>query len=232
MKSKISSKRPNYFSSPKGKKATNRVVPIRVLDPENVVIPKSLSLEPPALEIVPSIVIKRRFLASGAVTGNFTIADGNIQFLVATASTVLQPWIKDWRIKKIAIWAPCPSVGTGGYCSIKCNANDGANNLRNDRSVTTGDTTTSQDRPARCCVHPLVTSVLGSWHSTNNVNTAQVLCALNCSSGATIDITFEVTPNFDDSPTSFTSSTVGATNGQLYARVPITNMNPFGVNTI
>lgn len=227
-------KRPNKFmSSPKGKAKQFNRVQDKVRDPENVIVPRKMPLHPQHVELVPSITFKRRFLASGgAVSGNFIIADGNLQFLVATASTVLQNWVKDWRIKKIAIWAPCGTAGTAGYCSIQCSANDSANNLRNDRSITVGDTTTSQDVPARCCVHPLVTSVLGSWHSCNNVNTSQILCQLTCSQGATVDITFEVTPNFDAVPTNYTSSTVGATNGQLYARVPITNLSPFGINSI
>jgi hypothetical protein len=189
----------------------------------------------PPINIQNKLSVRRRFQASGAVSGILHLQDILNQFLVATTSTTLQPSVEVIRVKSIEMWSN-QSVGSAtaeGFVTLVIEGNDSASNNFTNPPFSYTDTSNSTGVPAYLKKNfSIKDGPVGSWHYTDNLNVSQPLVSIACSPSSTVDIVFEIFLNYSGSVRSWTSSTSGANVGGNYARVPITNLTPFGVNFI
>jgi len=179
--------------------------------------------------------IKRRFIPTGAVSGNFTIQSGILQFVVATTAIIVEPIVNMWRIAKIEGWCTQDPTNAGNeaYIQLAEIGVDSVNNTFSTPPRVWSDSSNASNHAAHICLKGKSTDgILFSWHTSDNVNTAQTLFSLGCTVLSVIDITFQVVICFAGVGRNFSQACVGASVGTLYARVPITNLLPVGVNVI
>jgi len=185
---------------------------------------------PPQLGIAPTYSVRRRFVASANVNGNFTLASGHNQFLVAITSLIGGSWVDCWRIKKIEIWSPVLAVGGSGGFELTVSGAS-VDNMFNDRGRVISDNSTSLDRAAHGIWKPVKTQPSGSWHITTSTNSTAVLFTLSATTSSIIDITFAYVPNNYSVPNGFNQAITSSTVGTLLSHVPISNLTPVDVNT-
>jgi len=197
------------------------------------VIPKSIDRIPP-INYQNKLTVRRRFQASAAVSSVLHLQDVLNQFLVATSTTLLQPSIEVVRIKEIEMWSnqSVSSPSTEGFVSLIVEASDSTSNNFVAPPFSWNDVTNSTSQVAHLKKTFSTISPMGSWHYADNINVGQQLCFISCSTSSTIDIIFEIFLNYTGGSRTYTSAVVGATAGVFYARIPLTNLNPVGVNSI
>jgi hypothetical protein len=180
------------------------------------------------------ITVIRRFTAVGAVNGQFTIQSGINQFVVATTAALVNPYISMWRIKKVEIWSPSDPTNASNPGSFLLNTSGSIdpNNNFNTQPKNYEDTATGLDKPAHGIFKPTKIDPAGGLHRSDAVNTTQVLFGLSCTNSSIVDITFEICLNLFQGVFSYSAIVAGAVAGTLYARIPITNLTPTGVNAI
>jgi hypothetical protein len=186
----------------------------------------------PPIEYQNKLTIRRRFQAGATVSGILHLQDVLNQFLVATSATLLQPSIEVVRVKEIEMWSnqSVSSPSGEGFVTLVVEASDSTSNNFNSPPQSWNDVTNSTTQVAHLKKRFDTNSPMGSWHYADNLNVAQQLCFLSCSTSSTIDIVFEVYFNYAGGPRSYSVVVVGATPGQFYSRIPITSLNPVGVN--
>jgi len=180
----------------------------------------------------PIVKISRLFQATGAVNGAWTLQSGIIQFMVASSVNLVIPAINMYRIKRIRMWSNIGGSGNEGYCELTPMAEDTSLNNFNSPPKTYVDSTNSTTYTAHLDVKFNVDTPSGSWHQTATINTGQLLFQIICSSNTTIMVDFEVLFGFSQVPNNFSQAVSSATPYSWYARQPVTNLMPFGVNYI
>lgn len=184
---------------------------------------------PPQLGIAPKYSIRRRFISTGVVNGNFTLASGHNQFLVAVTASLGDVWVDCWRIKKLEAWSPLQNIG-GNAAIILTTVGISADNMYNDRGTIIEDSTTSTDRAAHIVWKPPRNQPSGSWHVTSTTNSGGILFTFSSQSSTIVDITFDYVPNNYQGPNGYQLIVAGATTGALFSHSPISNLVPVGVN--
>jgi len=173
------------------------------------------------------------YQTTGAVNGQFTLQSGIIQFMWATNATTVIPGINMYRIRRIRAWSNVGGSTNEGYCEITPLGEDTALNNFNSPPQTFVDTTNSATYTAHLDVRMKENRPSGSWHNAITLNTGEPLFQLVCSNNTSVIIDFEVLFGFSQPQGgSFSQLVVGATTGQWYARQPIINLNPVGLNVI
>jgi hypothetical protein len=187
----------------------------------------------PMIDVMPIVRMSRMYQASGSVNGQFTIASLIQQFMVATSSTNLVPVIDMIRVHRIRAWSNLASSGGEGYVELTPLGVDSANNSFSSPPKTYLDITNSTAYTAHLDVR--FTPSLGpsgSWHATANVNTAGTLFQIVGSVNTCWIIDYDCIFGWATAPNNYSSTVSGAAQGSLYTRTPVTNMTPFGVNSI
>lgn len=174
--------------------------------------------------------LTRRYQSGSAVNGVYQIYDIH-QTLLMAATTVLGycPY-EVARLKRMQIWAPCPSVGSPATITIQPVGVDATNNSFTDLQEIFTDTTDSVDQPAYVDFRPKITHPSGAWHYTNTVNSNLVQVA--APSGSIMEVEVEYMLNVLDNPNGFTSVLVAATAGKMYCRDVITSFVALSINRI
>jgi hypothetical protein len=190
------------------------------------------SIYPPPFTVNKPVMVKRRFISSATVALTWTLALGHQQFLVATTAILANPIVDVWRVHKIEMWAPPSSATAAGIVSLEPIAAATTDNFMNDLAVILQDQTSSEDRMAHICFLTDRLTPTGSWHNTSTVNSAGQLFVTTCTTGAVIDITFEVVYNYTLLPNGYTVAVAGATAGTLYSKSVSANLTSQGVNVI
>jgi hypothetical protein len=181
--------------------------------------------------------VRRRFQANGGVSSNLTLSAVLNQFLIATTSTNLVPSIDSIRLKRIEAWSnqsTTSNTGEGQINITNIGSNDISSNNFNSVPWEISDITNSGTYTAHVERNFPFTDPCGSWHSAySNVNTSQSLFTIGMSPSSTIDMWFEIVIPFGFLATSSYAITVsGASPGNYYARIPMSNLTPFQVNVI
>lgn len=187
----------------------------------------------PMIDVMPIVRMSRMYQASGSVNGQFTIASLIQQFMVATSSTNLVPVIDMIRVRRIRAWSNLASSGGEGYVELTPLGVDSANNSFSSPPKTYLDITNSATYTAHLDVrtNPSL-GPSGSWHATANVNTAGTLFQIVGSVNTCWIFDYDVIYGWATAPNNYSSTVSGAAQGSLYCRTPVTNMTPFGVNSI
>lgn len=189
-----------------------------------------VSAQPPAFRAVPIWQYKRRFVATGAVSGNCLISSILGSAFVATTAILGNSLLDSVRIKSVRCWAPVQTQGQSVTIVLTPIGIDASNNCFNDLPSSITDTSVSFDRPAYVSIQPSVDTPIGAWHTSTTISTN--LFNLVAPLGTVVDITFEGVLNFASPPLGFTQAIVGGTAGTIYCRSLIANLVPVGVNTI
>jgi len=190
----------------------------------------------PSIPVSFKQTIRRRFQANVTV-GNYLTIQGMLnQFLYAVNPLLANPFIGAIRLKALEGWSnqsPTSPLVEGYVQFSNGGYNDSTSNNFNSPPWEVSDTTNSQAYTAHVKKKFQVNDPTGSWHAASNVNITQNLVLIACSASSTIDMTFQVIIPFGYiSAPSYTPAISGATAGCLYARVPLTGLNPVGVNVI
>jgi hypothetical protein len=189
----------------------------------------------PVINSQNTVTIRRRYQAQGTVGSVLTLQSVLNQFLMATSATLLQPSVEMVRIKEIEMWSNQSVSGSTseGFVTLGIEANDSTSNNFNSPPFNWTDSSNSPDRAAHLKKRFTPDDgPIGSWHYTDNLNVGQPLAYIACSASSTVDIVFEIFLNYSGSVRSWTSVVIGANVGGFYARIPVTNLTPFGVNLI
>jgi len=197
--------------------------------------PLNRSLSPPTFDFSPKTTIKRRYNCAGNVSGTFSIQSGNNQFLCATAAALCNCIADVWRVKSIEMWANFNTTNNNAYVQLSSIDQDTNQNSFNADPWQLRDDSTSTTYTAHIKKQFKKNTPEGAWHFGSTVNTGNALFEIAASSGAIIDIVYEVRFGFGAGGASFAQWTVvvaAANVGTLYCRIPITNMIPNGQNTI
>lgn len=178
----------------------------------------------PEVVISPIFTVKKRFIASAACFGSITINDLCNQFMIATSAVLLNCTIKAFKIVKIAMLSPITTQGTSVTCSLSPSTDDTSSNSFTAVPEKYLDTSASIDVPAYLALKPSISTPLGSWHLSSNVN--KTLIDVNAPKGTCMDITFAYILNDNFAPAVYTQAVAGATVGQFYSRNVLTNFIP------
>ncbi len=187
----------------------------------------------PSIVTVPMYQCYRRFTNNGGpVNGTLNISDLLNQFMTGvTMPNVLQCNIRAIRIKKIRLLAPVTSQGTSVTVSLRPIGQDASSNSFSGVPEKYLDTSASYDVPAYLALTPALTTPLGSWHYSINVNSG--LCDVVAPTGTTMDILFEYVISYAEGASVYNRITVNPiTLGMHYAATMLVNFVPDGVNTI
>jgi hypothetical protein len=141
------------------------------------------------------------FLSTSITDANLLLAAG-----VAQATTTLAyPVFQTMKVKRVEIWSPVASQGTGTTCSVEWPAF----NQSQEREVS--DTTVSPTYPAHVSCVPPKMSLAGFW---NDASAGNNLFAISGPAGSVIDVTVSLTMN-DGDPVGTTVTTGINTVGEI-----------------
>jgi hypothetical protein len=190
-------------------------------------------LEIPLLMPQKIIRVTRRFYTPSAISaGQFSLANGHSQFLVAITAAAGYCLLDEWRINKVSVYGPFDESLGEGSCSLAPTAVDGSQNFFNERSVILQDSTGSRDRVAYVSHTPSRNTPMGSWHVANTINPTGNLFLVSCTPGGIMDIEFDILQNYAFPLSGFTVVLAGASIGTQYGRVVMSTFAPRGVNAI
>lgn len=182
---------------------------------------------PPAYNAIPTYRVKRRFVSAEAVAISnlaFTLVRGHNNFMVATDSTTLYPYVDMWRIRRISVWT-INYVDNATTATIFPVGTDIDTNNFNDRERAFTCSSRSEAMPGHMSIVPARDTPLGSWHKTSNVNSTGNLFIMNVDYGGassgnwatvTLDLDFEIVLNTFGSAPGYTRAVVGASVGTMY----------------
>lgn len=180
--------------------------------------------------------VRRRYIATAAANGIWNIQSGNLQFMAATTTILLNCIAECWRVKSVEAWSSFnTSTALNGHISLSAIAQDTSSNAFNSDPWQLEDTSPTIDRPAHVFKKMSKGTPEGDFHYGSTTNTGGALFGLVCTVGTVIDIVFQVRYAFGANGASFaqfTQACVAANVGTLYARVPMTNITPQDVNVI
>jgi len=191
---------------------------------------------PPRFVFQQAVTLRRRYVATAAFNGTFSIQSGNNQFLCATAAALCNCIAESWRIKKVEMWSAYnPVSNVNGAITMSAVAQDTSQNFFNSVPWQMDDETNSNARVAHLKRSFTHNQPEGNWHYGSTTNTGGVLFGMVGTDKTVVDITFEVIYAVGGNGASFAQYTVvvaGANVGTLYSRVPMTNLVPQDVNLI
>jgi hypothetical protein len=217
--------------SNKTKKVKGRKVQlVRELDPINKY--------PGPLQATQIVKVWRRFQVTTIAVGLFKLSDGHNQFLVATTTILANCYADAWRIKKVRAWAPFVDTSgsnSDGGVNITPVGVDNTSNFYNDKSIIKIGSNASADKPAYQEITADPRTPMGSWHIANTVNPSGGLFSFALTLNTTLDILFEMIPNWGLAFGGYTIAKVAAVAGTLYATNLTTSsgtVSPVGINSI
>jgi hypothetical protein len=187
----------------------------------------------PVLHSQKVVRLTRRFQSDSAVVGGaFTLASGHNQFLFALSTVAGYCLLDEWRINKVRLYAPYNDTAQEGNAILIPVGVELDSNYFCTPSITHQDTTGSRDRVAMVEMKPSNRTPMGSWHVANTVNPTGTLFTLSCTSGAILDIEFDVLYNYVFPLSGYTVVISGATLGSQYGKTIMTSFVPQGVNYV
>jgi len=190
------------------------------------------ALQPPVHVSVPERAGKLRYTAVAAISGNFSNVDlFNLPGVAATTAILGTPIAYAVRLKKIEVWSPVQTAGSTVSCEIQDISGSVAGTTFTGRPITKTDSSISFDRPAHVVLRPGRLTPLGAWWNGISMTTTANLFSLRCPLGSVVDIAYEFIMNLSDIGSTAATPVVlvGATPGDLYCKVLMTNLNPTGV---
>jgi len=178
----------------------------------------------PIYRSVPKQRVTRRFRFGTNFSGNFTLADGHAQFLVATGTTTAATYVDCWRMRKATFYLRNNEQDYSCQIQVTPSGSDTANNNVVGIPMTRALESQSSSEARILIWKPSRLSPAGMWHYTNTVSPTGIMFALACSSGggsidanSMMEIDFEYVTNTFGTLKAYTLTGLSAlTVGSLY----------------
>jgi len=213
----------------RAKKHTKKVKKIKFSD--KVPIDRTESRLMP-LEFIPNhkMQYRRRYSTANGISSNLSITDLLGSFIIAVTTILGYCPLAAIRLKRVQIWAPVTTQGTGVFVTLSPVATDTGINSFNDMPVVITDASQALDRVAYVDYATKKNTPSGQYHfsTATNIN----LITYTVPAGSIMDLDFEGILNVNTFPKGFTATLVGATVGTVYSRAIGTNFIPVGVLSI
>jgi hypothetical protein len=120
----------------------------------------------------------------------------------ANVTSNAYPIIAALRLRRVRVYAPCPAIGSSGYCNVEFSISNSPGNV-GVKPTTFADTTLSVSRPAIINVTPPKNSAAAMWqYRPANASTGGTAILMNYSAKAVVDIVMDyVIQNGETPPT-------------------------------
>jgi hypothetical protein len=189
-----------------------------------------LPMQPPPFKAVPVRNGCVRMLATAAVDGDFTNLDlFNLPGCSVQTAISGIPISQAVRLRNIKIWSPVQTAGSTTTVTLIDNSGVAGTALDGMPEVFS-DSSMSFDRPARLSWKTKKERPSGGWWAIASTSISRVLFNLKCPLGSIVDFHFEFILNLTiNTGLAPAVVIVGATPGDLFNRLAITNLTPQSV---
>jgi hypothetical protein len=204
--------------------------PRQNLRKQNGATRRSSAMAPPPFKAIPERSGKVRFIATAGVSGDFTQLD-LFDLPGCSAQTAISgiPISQAVRLRKVEVWAPVQTAGSTTTCSLFDDSGAAGTALGGLPEVIS-DSSMSFDRPAHLVWTTKPTRPSGGWWTVASTSISRVLFNLICPLGSVVDVSFDFVINLTaQAGLAPAVVIVGATPGDLFNRVAITNLTPQSV---
>jgi hypothetical protein len=191
---------------------------------------RTLPQSPPPFNAIPVRSGRVRFIATAAVDGDFTNIDlFNLPGCSAQTAIAGTPISQGVKLRKVHIWAPVQTAGSTTTVTL-LDSSGVAGTALDGMPEVMSDSSMSFDRPARIAWKTRPERPSGGWWSIASTSVSRVLFNLKAPLGSVVDMFFDFVLNLTINPSLATAVVIaGATPGDLFNRVAITNLTPQSV---